>query len=93
MDEGKLTFTPAVEIAFVKPKNQNFIAVAMDALQCKPTTEQAQRLRELDKEDKLTSDMVDGILSEEKPKEVHKIRAVPKRGIKKHNRIYLRARR
>jgi len=72
VDEKKIAFTPAVNLAYIKPKNQNYIAVAIEGNQSAPSLSQAQRLRELDKENKLNPDMIDGILMEEK-KEVDNV--------------------
>ena len=69
MDDGKLSFTPAVEISRVRPKHQKYIAVSIEGQQASPSKCQAKRLRELDKENKLSPDVIDGILCEEKKKE------------------------
>ena len=72
VDEKKLSFTPAVEISYIKPKNQNLIAVSIEGQQSSPSLSQAQRLRELDQKGQLNGDIVDGILCEQK-KEVDKV--------------------
>ena len=66
VNEKKLSFTPAVEISFIKPKNQRFIAVSIEGEQASPSLSQAQELRKLDKDGKLNGDVIDGILSREK---------------------------
>ena len=68
MDDGKLSFTPAVEISRVRPKHQKYIAVSIEGQQASPSKGQAKRLRELDKENN-SPDVIDGILCEEKKKE------------------------
>lgn len=77
MDEnGKrvkgLGFMPAVELSYIRPKNQQLIAVSIDGEQASPTVAQAKRLRELDQKNLLNGDVIDQILSEEK-KEVDKV--------------------
>ena len=72
LDEKKLAFTPAVEISFIRPKHQKYIAVSIEGQQSSPSLSQAQRLRKLDQEGKLNGDVIDGILMEEK-KEVDKV--------------------
>ena len=72
VDEKKLGFIPAVEISYIKPRNQQLIAVSIEGEQSSPSLSQAQRLRELDKSNKLTGDVIDGILSEVK-KEADKV--------------------
>ena len=69
MDAGKLSFTPAVEISRIRPKHQKYIAVSIEGQQSSPSQGQAKRLRELDKDNQLTPDAIDAILSEEKKKE------------------------
>ena len=72
VDEKKLAFTPAVEISFIHPKHQKYIAVSIEGQQSAPSLSQAQKMRELDKDGKLNGDVIDGILSQEK-KEVDKV--------------------
>ena len=66
VDEKQLSFTPAVEISFIRPRHQKYIAVAIEGQASSPSLSQAQKMRELDKEGKLNGDVIDGILSEEK---------------------------
>ena len=62
VDDKKMGFMPAVELSYIKPKNQRLIAVSIDGEQASPSLAQAKRLRELDKEGKLNGDVIDGIL-------------------------------
>lgn len=71
-DAKRIGFMPAVELSYIKPKNQRFIAVSIEGEQSSPSVAQAKRMRELDKDGKLTPDIIDGILSEEK-KEVDRV--------------------
>jgi len=71
-DDKKIGFTPAVECAFIKPKNQRYIAIAVEGQSASPTFSQAKRMRELDQKGLLNPDMIDGIMLEEK-KEVDKV--------------------
>ncbi len=66
VDDKKLGFMPAVEISYIKPKNQRLIAVSIDGEQSSPSHAQAKRLRELSQAGKLNGDIIDGILSEKK---------------------------
>ena len=72
MDEGQVKFTPAVELSYIKPKNQQYIAVAIESQQSSPSLSQAQRMRELDQKGVLNGDVIDGIMMEDK-KEVDKV--------------------
>mgnify|MGYP000376341652 FL=1 len=59
-------FMPAVELSYIKPENQQLIAVSIDGEVASPSVKQAKRLRELDQEGLLNGDVIDGILSEQK---------------------------
>lgn len=72
VDEKKIAFTPAVEMSYIRPKNQRYIAVAIEGQQSAPSLSQAQRMRELDQKNMLNGDVIDGIMLEEK-KEVDKV--------------------
>ena len=47
MDGGQVKFTPAVELSYIKPKNQQYIAVAIESQQSSPSLSQAQRMRDV----------------------------------------------
>ena len=68
----KIGFTPAVELSYIRPKNQRLIAVSIEGEQASPSLSQAKKLRELDEKGLLNGDVIDGILSEEK-KEVDQV--------------------
>lgn len=71
-DAKKLGFMPAVELSYLKPKNQRLVAVSIEGEQSSPSLSQAQEMRKLDKEGRLNGDAIDGILSKQK-KEVDKV--------------------
>ena len=70
VDDKKIPFTAAVEMSYIKRKNQQYIAVNIDAQESSPSLAQTQRMRELDKTNQLTSDVIDGIMLEEKKEEL-----------------------
>lgn len=72
LDKKAIGFTPAVEISCIKPKNQRYIAVAIEGQQSGPSLSQAQRMRELDQKKMLNPYVIDGIMLEEK-KEADKV--------------------
>lgn len=59
-------------MSYIKPKNQRYIAVAIEGQQSAPSLSQSQRMRELDQKGMLNGDVIDGIMPEEK-KEVDKV--------------------
>ena len=73
VDDKKIKFTVAVDLSYIKPKNQKYIAVAIDAQQSSPSGAQAQRMRELDQKNVLNGDVIDGIMLEEKKEEARVI--------------------
>ena len=50
---------------YIKPKNQRYIAVAIEGQQSAPSLSQAQRMRELDQKGVLNGDVIDGIMMED----------------------------
>jgi len=71
VDAKQLAFNPAVELSYLTLVEQTAVAAAMEKYDVKPSLSQAQRLKKLEQERKLTTAMIDRILSEEKkpPKE------------------------
>ncbi len=66
VDNGELGFTPAVELSFLKPQEQEWVERALDETQQTPSLSQAQRIKQESKEGTLTEDTVHKIISEEK---------------------------
>lgn len=71
-EKRKMGFMPAVELSYLTKKHQQMVLVSMEGEQVFPSLSQAQTLRKLEKEGKLTGDVIDGILSQEK-KEVDRV--------------------
>ena len=66
VDQGELGFTPAVELSFLKPHEQEWVHTALEATQQTPSLSQAQRIKQESKEGTLTEESVHKIISEEK---------------------------
>ena len=66
VDRGELAFTPAVELSYLKPQEQQWLQAALEATQQTPSLSQAQRLKKASKEGTLSEQGVLDILSEEK---------------------------
>lgn len=73
LDEGKIGFTPAVNIAFLTENEQKQLINAMDLTQAKPSVSQAQYFKELSRERKLTQKAMEITLSEVKKGEIHRV--------------------
>ena len=69
VDEGKIGMTPAVEISYLKPNEQKMLLETIDSEQATPSFSQAQRMKKLSQEGKLTDDTMLGIMIEQKKPE------------------------
>ena len=72
VDAKKVPFMAAYEMSYIKPKNQDYIAMTVETQGSAPTHPQSQRMRELDAKNMLNPDVIDGIMLEEK-KEVRQV--------------------
>jgi len=69
VDEGKIGMTPAVEISYLNPDEQKLLIETIDSEQATPSLSQAQRMKRLSKEGKLSDDAMLGIMTEQKKPE------------------------
>ncbi len=69
VDEGNFAFNAAVEISYLPEEHQEVLLEAMDYAQASPSLAQARRIRAFSASGKLDSNVVEAILSEEKPLE------------------------
>ena len=68
VDEKKIGMTPAVEISYLKPEEQQMLLTAIDSEQATPSLSQAQRMKMLSREGKLNDDsMLDIMMEPKKP--------------------------
>ena len=68
VDEKKIGMTPAVEISYLKPEEQQMLLTAIDSEQATPSLSQAQRMKMLSREGKLNDDsMLDIMMEQKKP--------------------------
>lgn len=73
LDDEMIGFNPAVEIASLKKEEQKDLLDAMDYAQSTPSLSQAQRLKKLSQEGKLTKEKVENIMSEIKKGEISRV--------------------
>ena len=66
VDEKRIGLTPAVEISYLNPEEQQLLIDTMDSEQTTPSLSQAQRMKKLSKEGKLTDDTMLEIMMEQK---------------------------
>lgn len=69
VDENKFAFNAAYEISFIPTEKQELLMDAMDYAQASPSLAQARRIRAFSESGKLDSNVLEAILSEEKPLE------------------------
>ncbi len=66
VDEGRLAFTPAVEISYLKPEEQRDLAMSLEETQNTPSLSQAQRIRKMSENGGVSKETLDDIMMEEK---------------------------
>ena len=79
VDEKKIGMTPAVEISYLKPEEQQMLLTAIDSEQATPSLSQAQRMKKLSREGKLNDDsMLDIMMEQKKPEGYNVVLSVDK---------------
>ena len=73
VDDKKIAITPAVEISYLKPEEQELLVETISSEQATPSLSQAQRMKKLSQSGELNEDTMLNIMSEEKKPEVDKI--------------------
>lgn len=66
VDEKKMGITPACEISYLKPEEQELLVTTIDSEQAMPSLSQAQRMKKLSQEGKLNEDTMLEIMMEQK---------------------------
>lgn len=74
VDDGKIAFNPAVEISYLSKDEQRILLDAMDLNDCTPSHAQSIRLKKLSQEGSLDSQIIYGVISEEKPNQKEQIK-------------------
>lgn len=73
VDEGVIKFNPAVELSFLKKKEQENFLEAMDYSQNTPSLSQAQRMKKLSQDGKCTLEAMCAVMDEQKKEELDKV--------------------
>ena len=74
VDEGKIALTPAVELSYLQPSEQEMLFSVMDSDEVTPSLSQARRLRRMSEARTLTDDAVLQLLSEVKGNQVEYVK-------------------
>lgn len=74
VDDGRIAFTPAVELSFLSGNEQEILLNEIEYTDATPSLSQSQRLRKLSEEGNFFVDTVFAVLSEEKPNQKEQVR-------------------
>ncbi len=73
VDEGRIKMRPAVELSYLDEDSQCDVALQIDINDCTPSHDQTIRMRKMFESGKLTTEVVEAIMSEEKPNQRERI--------------------
>ena len=74
VDDGKIALTPAVELSYLQPSEQETLFSIMDCDEVTPSLSQAQRLRRMSEEQRFTDSAVMQLMSEVKGNQVEYVK-------------------
>jgi ParB family chromosome partitioning protein len=74
VDDGKIALTPAVELSYLQPSEQETLFSTMDCDEVTPSLSQAQRLRRMSEEQRFTDSAVMQLMSEVKGNQVEYVK-------------------
>ena len=73
VDEGKIAMRPAVELSYLNEIEQQDLLPAMEIADATPSHAQAIKMRQFSQEGKLTPEVIESIMCEEKPNQKEKV--------------------
>ena len=73
VDEGRIAFRPAVELSYLSEAEQAYLLEEMTYNDATPSLAQAIKMHNFAKEGRLSSEVIESIMSEEKPNQKEKI--------------------
>lgn len=74
VDDGRIALTPAVELSYLQPSEQEILFSIMDCDEVTPSLSQAQRLRRMSEEQSFTDSAVMQLMSEVKGNQVEYVK-------------------
>jgi ParB family chromosome partitioning protein len=72
-DEKQIAFQPAVEVSYLTKEEQQMLYNTMDCEESTPSLLQAQRMKKLSADGRLSEDVIFSIMTEEKPNQKEKL--------------------
>ena len=82
VDEGRIAFTPAVELSYLNDIEQQDLIQAIESEDCTPSLSQAVRMKKLSQAGELDDDKIFEIMSEEKANQKERIK-IPTERVRK----------
>ena len=76
VDDGQISFTPAVELSYLNDIEQRDLLQAMELNDCTPSLSQAVRMKKLSQAGKLDDDKINEIMVEEKANQKRKLKVL-----------------
>ena len=73
VDEGKIAMRPAVELSYLNDEEQQDLLPAMELADATPSHAQALKMRKFSQDGKLTPEVIESIMYEEKPNQKEKV--------------------
>ena len=73
VDEGRIAFRPAVELSYLQKEEQSALLEQISYADATPSLAQAIKLKRFSQEGKLNNEVIESIMSEEKPNQREKI--------------------
>lgn len=73
VDEGKIALRPAVEMSYLTKGEQEIIVECIGYDDCTPSHAQTLKMRKFSEEGKLTPEVIEAVMSEQKPNQAEKI--------------------
>ena len=83
VDEGRIAFTPAVELSYLNDIEQQDLIEAIESEDCTPSLSQAVRMKKLSQAGELNNDKILEIMSEEKANQKERIK-IPTERVRKY---------
>ena len=73
VDEGRIALRPAVELSYLNDEEQQDLLPAMELADATPSHAQAIKMRKFSQDGKLTPEVIESIMCEEKPNQKEKV--------------------
>ena len=83
VDEGRISFTPAVELSYLNDIEQQDLIQAIESEDCTPSLSQAVRMKKLSQQGLLNDERINEIMAEEKANQKERIK-IPTERVRKY---------